>query len=132
MVSSEAPDVGGIGMLTWFSRLDLRPPGERDETLRDGDDASMPPPLELEGPQDDAPSTSQRRRMSRFLDLARLRHASPEERIQALRQYRRSEVQTQEAAPAQDNGERSRRAKLADKLREKFRVRTRAQSPGGS
>lgn len=92
----------------------------------------MPPPVELESAQDDARSTSQRRRVSRFLDLARLRHASPEERIQALRQYRRSEVQTQEAAPAQDNDDRGRRAKLADKLRDKLRVRTKTQSRGGS
>ena len=87
----------------------------------------MPPPLELEGAHDDA-----RSRCSRFLDLARLRHASPEERIQALRQYRRSEVQTQEATTFQDNGDRGRRAKLADKLRDRFRIRTRTQSPGES
>lgn len=116
--------------LTLSSRLDLRPPEERDDS---NDDASMPPPLEIEGVHDDAQSTSQRRRMSRFLDLARLRHASAEERIQALRQYRHSEAQTQESTGSQDGSDRSdrsRRAKLADKLRDKFRIRTRAQSPG--
>ncbi|SPO03427.1 uncharacterized protein DNG_06110 [Cephalotrichum gorgonifer] len=106
-------------------RLDLRPPGERDE-VPDDDDNNMPPPLEFE----EEPSTSQRRRISKLLDLSRLRHASPEERIQALRQYRHS--QAQEAAPptGDDHVDRGRRARLADKLRDKFRIRTRTQSPG--
>ena len=91
----------------------------------------MPPPLELEGLQDDARSTTQRRRMSRFLDLARLRHASPEERIQALRQFRRSETQRQEeSGSSQGSSDGGRRAKLADKLRDKFRVLTRTQTRG--
>lgn len=90
----------------------------------------MPPPLELEGVQDESTSTSQRRRLSRFLDLTRLRHLSPEESIQALRQFRRSEAQARDSSPSQDGSERSRRAKLADKLRGKFRILTRTQSSG--
>ena len=73
-----------IAHLTPPSRLDLRPPEQRDDTA---DDAGMAPPLELDGPHDDARTVAQRMRVSRILDLARLRHASPEERIQALRQY---------------------------------------------
>lgn len=114
-----------IAHLTPPSRLDLRPPEQRDDTA---DDAGMAPPLELDGPHDDARTVAQRMRVSRILDLARLRHASPEERIQALRQYRRSQVQE----AGEDGGDRGRRARVADRLRDRFRVLTRAQSPGGS
>lgn len=111
--------------LTPPSRLDLRPPEQRHSTA---DEAGMAPPLELDGPHDDARTVAQRMRVSRILDLSRLRHASPEERIQALRQYRRSQAQEDGG----DGADRGRRAGVADRLRDRFRVLTRAQSPGGS
>lgn len=124
MVSASG-HLSSITYLTLPSRLDLRPPEQRDDTANE---AGMAPPLELDGPHDDARTVAQRMRVSRILDLARLRHASPEERIQALRQYRHSQVQE----GPEDGGDRGRRARVADKLRDRFRVLTRAQSPGGS
>ncbi|KAF5524890.1 E3 ubiquitin-protein ligase SDIR1 [Colletotrichum aenigma] len=109
-------------------RLDLRPQGENTENPSD----ELPPPLDLDGHESDGSSTTQRRR-TRLFDLNRLRHASAEERIQALRQYR-TQQQGQDVSdePAGANGderqERSRRARMADKLREKFRIRTNPQS----
>jgi hypothetical protein len=68
------------------------------------------------------------RRRTRFFDLSRLRHASPEERIQVLRQMRRDQP-NEAGSISGDSHERSRRAKVADRLRDKFRIRTRQQSP---
>ncbi|KAF6831122.1 E3 ubiquitin-protein ligase [Colletotrichum plurivorum] len=108
-------------------RLDLRPQGEIDNPSEE-----FPPPLELDGHDSDGSSTVQRRR-TRLFDLNRLRHASAEERIQVLRQYRtQHEGQDVPGGPSgaerDDRNERSRRAKLADKLRDKFRIRTGPQS----
>ncbi|KAJ0298910.1 hypothetical protein COL5a_011817 [Colletotrichum fioriniae] len=109
-------------------RLDLRPQGEAENPSDE-----LPPPLELDGHESDGSSTSQRRR-TRLFDLNRLRHASAEERIQALRQYRtQHQVQGEAGSSTVDVGgeernDRSRRARLADKLRDKFRIRTGPQS----
>ncbi|OLN95275.1 E3 ubiquitin-protein ligase [Colletotrichum chlorophyti] len=106
-------------------RLDLNPQGETENS------EELPPPLELDGHESDGSSTTQRRRI-RLFDLNRLRHASAEERIQILRQYR-TQHQGQETldglanAEHEDRNDRSRRAKLAIKLRDKFRIRTRPQ-----
>ncbi|KAM0329128.1 hypothetical protein ACHAQA_004424 [Verticillium albo-atrum] len=111
-------------------RHDLRP--EQDDDERNEADDTLPPPLELDGQDSDSNSTNaqQRRRTSRLLDLNRLRHASVEERMQALRDYRR-EQRGQDAVPeASSENEvdaRGRRAKLADKLRDKFKIRTSPQ-----
>ncbi|CAI4217261.1 unnamed protein product [Parascedosporium putredinis] len=72
-------------------RLDLRPEGQKEDTAR-VDETQMPPPLELDETDDDTVSATQRSRASRFFDLSRLRHASAEERIQALRQFRHSQA----------------------------------------
>jgi hypothetical protein len=88
----------------------------------------MPPPLDTESIDNDEAPEPQSRRTSRLLDLARLRHASAEERLQALRQYRHSRAQDT-STTAEDSVERSRHAKLADRLRVRFRIRTRPQSP---
>ncbi|OHF00408.1 hypothetical protein CORC01_04389 [Colletotrichum orchidophilum] len=108
-------------------RLDLRPPGESENPSDE-----LPPPLELDGHESDGSSTAQRQR-TRLFDLHRLRHASAEERIQALRQYRtQHQVQGETSSTVDVGGEerndRSRRARLADKLRDKFRIRTGPQS----
>ncbi|KZL84839.1 ring finger domain-containing protein [Colletotrichum incanum] len=108
-------------------RLDLRPQGGAENTSDE-----LPPPLELDGHESDGSSTTQRRR-TRLFDLNRLRNASAEERIQALRQYR-TQHQGQGAPPdaadaeRDERNDRSRRARLADKLRDKFRIRTGPQS----
>ncbi|KAL0940716.1 E3 ubiquitin-protein ligase [Colletotrichum truncatum] len=102
-------------------RLDLRPQGDNTENPTE----ELPPPLELDGHETDGSSTTQRR-PGRLFDLNRLRNASAEERIQALRQYRtqqQSQGEAEERSGAEPD-ERSRRAKLADKLRDKFRIRT--------
>lgn len=59
----------------------------------------------------------------------RLRHAPPEERIATLRELAREQSQQVPAAADQDSSEeQSRRAKLADRLRNTFRIRTRTQA----
>ncbi|KAI1135894.1 hypothetical protein F5Y05DRAFT_393765 [Hypoxylon sp. FL0543] len=109
-------------------RLDLRPHEEDEEevgiplhqpdTAGEGSvDNHLAPSPENEG------DGAQRRRRSRLLDWNRLRHASVDERIQALRQYRQSQ---------QGNGsaeDQNRHTRLSDRLREKFHIRTRAHPP---
>ncbi|KXX73428.1 E3 ubiquitin-protein ligase SDIR1 [Madurella mycetomatis] len=135
-------------------RLDLRPHDEQSTSASsDSDDnpLQLPPPLSITEWQDPAaapnPTTTtsnttmmttqqqqQRRRSSRFLDLHRLRNASVEERIEILRRHR-SQQQHQRRESAASGGDETeeqrgrRAARLADRLRERFRVRTRTQSP---
>ncbi|PBP28124.1 ring finger domain protein [Diplocarpon rosae] len=95
-------------------------------------DGEPPPPVPVndgaDNPGEQASShgsAHQRHRVSRLLDLRRLRHAPPEERIEALRQLR---VETQRAGEQNEAGEEpSRRAQRTGRLRDRFRVRTRAQ-----
>ncbi|EJT69373.1 RING-7 protein [Gaeumannomyces tritici R3-111a-1] len=102
-------------------RLDLQP--HNDETSPDG--GQLSPPL---GPDPETTvSPRQTRRSSRLFDLARLRHASVEERIEGLRQYRHESRVA--GGDANEEDERSSTSRLTQRLREKFRVRTRAQSP---
>ncbi|KAM0282560.1 hypothetical protein ACHAQH_002928 [Verticillium albo-atrum] len=116
-------------------RHDLRPEQDEDDERSSADD-TLPPPLELDGQDSDSNSTNapQRRRTSRLLDLNRLRHASVEERMQALRDYRR-EQRAQDAVPEGSSENevdaRGRRAKLADKLRDRFKIRTSPQGGAG-
>ena len=138
------------------SRLDLRPQPEADgegdigdeslTSLRDGDEsASSPDPaststsapaesdVEMTGAHLGANlnvNQNQRRRRSRFLpDWNRLRHASVDERIQALRQYRQSEQQeaadaTAGSSDSPGTNDRTGHTKLTSRLREKFRILT--------
>ncbi|KAI2631931.1 hypothetical protein GGR54DRAFT_581478 [Hypoxylon sp. NC1633] len=116
-------------------RLDLRP---REENEEQGEASTPPAPQpdaagddhvdeQLAPPPDDEADASQRRRRSRLLDWNRLRHASVDERIQALRQYRQSQ-----GAGNASTEDQSRHAKLSDRLREKFHIRTRAHPPSDS
>ncbi|KAK3387677.1 hypothetical protein B0H63DRAFT_163293 [Podospora didyma] len=113
-------------------RLDLRPQGEDTAATGFENLGELAPPLAAEwNEQDDSTAgatPTQRRRASRFLDLHRLRHASVEERIEILRRHR-SQQQPASAGSQPDHEERGRRARLADRLRDKFHIRTRAQSP---
>lgn len=105
------------------SRLDLRPEGEQGEGAgQPGDVTADAPPLGAEGNEVGDGTTSSRRR-SRFLNLARLRHAPVEERLEALRQIRGEQRQADASTSTEE--ESRIRAKLSDRLRERFRVRTR-------
>lgn len=91
----------------------------------------MPPPLSVEGEeaasQEEASGSNHPRgRVARLLDLNRLRHAPPDERIAALRQLR--EQSQREGEAVEDVEESSRRARLTNRLRDTFRIRTRAQN----
>ncbi|KAI1460850.1 hypothetical protein F4805DRAFT_415758 [Annulohypoxylon moriforme] len=117
-------------------RLDLRP-REAEEVEEAGEARDEAPQTDEAGPVDghsahvteDDGDGPQRRRISRFLDWNRLRHASVDERIQALRQYRQSQ---QDAAPSSSSAEdQSQHTRLSDRLREKFHIRTRAHPPSG-
>lgn len=88
----------------------------------------LPPPLEAEGVESENRISQPNRRSSRLLDLHRLRHASVEERIEILRRHRSQQQETTQ--PGGHEAERHHRARLADRLRDKFRIRTRTQSPG--
>lgn len=120
-----------------YSRLDLRPP--EDTEREESDEAAAPPnataPAEstLAPPAEtDQPATSgettHRRRRSRLLDWNRLRHASVDERLQALRQYRQSQ---QGSDPTSGNADDERRhSRLTNRLRERFHARGDSRSSG--
>jgi len=111
------------------SRLDLRPQGEKGTI--DGTDGQpqLAPPLAADwNENDENAGPSRERRRSRLLDFHRLRQASVEERIEILRRHRSQQQQDTSVSNEGDPEERSRRAKLTDRLREKFRIRTRTQS----
>ncbi len=100
-------------------------PTEQSVPVAEG--SELPPPLLVaEGSEPSA--DPHRNRISRFLDLNRLRHAAPDERIAALRELR--EQSQREGAPevVEDTEERSRRVRLAGRLRDTFRIRTRTQN----
>jgi len=109
-----------------YSRHDLRPT-PTEGTVAEGDE--LPPPLSpTEGgaaavaatpAAEDAPH---RRRISRFLDLNRLRTAPADERIAALRNLREQSQRDGDATAEVE--EPSRRARLRDA----FRIRTRQQN----
>ncbi|KAK1245377.1 hypothetical protein MKX08_005006 [Trichoderma sp. CBMAI-0020] len=119
-------------------RLDLRPDaaenGDRPATDRT---STLPPPLALEGEDVEGNHPHHRNRVSRFFDINRLRQATAEEQIEALRQMRSTRQDDAEAHGASGGastghdaeGERGQRAHLSAKLKEKFRIRTRARSP---
>jgi len=122
-------------------RHDLRPTtsqnsGPNDPNSQAAEGSELPPPLAVEGAEngaepalegDGALNNHQRRRISRFLDLNRLRHAPPDERIAALRRFR--EQSQREGESAEDTEEPSRRARLTGHLRDAFRIRTRIENP---
>ncbi|KAK0122144.1 hypothetical protein ONS95_010405 [Cadophora gregata] len=109
-------------------RHDLRPV----TSITSNTDGELPPPLSANEGGDRVSSEGsahQRRRVSRFLDLNRLRHAPPEERIAALRQLREAQRAGQEPVNSEDIAEEpSRRARLTNRLRDTFRIKTRAQN----
>ncbi|RSL49124.1 hypothetical protein CEP51_015543 [Fusarium floridanum] len=112
-------------------RYDLRPgKGHEGQNEATGDTSALPPPLALEGAENDAPLASHRNRLSRIFDINRLREGTVEEQIDALRQMRAetNEAERQQTAEAVDGESRGQSARFATKLKERFRIRTRAQS----
>ncbi|KAK2590086.1 hypothetical protein QQS21_012232 [Conoideocrella luteorostrata] len=113
-------------------RLDLRP-DQTNNNIAFEQNESLAPPLILEGEDGDSTHGPTGNRFSRLFDVNRLRHAPVEERIEALRQMR-AQSRTQDAgvqeSAVQGAGvtDRPQAARLTDKLKDKFRVRTRAQS----
>ncbi|KAI1294026.1 hypothetical protein F5Y03DRAFT_326095 [Xylaria venustula] len=117
-------------------RLDLRPPEDAEGEENEDDaaatqdttattDGHLAPPAETH--QDHTPETTatgeetHRRRRSRLFDWNRLRHASVDERLQALRQYRQSQQASDPASGAADDERRH--SRLTDRLRERFHFR---------
>ncbi|KAI9048136.1 hypothetical protein LZ554_007931 [Drepanopeziza brunnea f. sp. 'monogermtubi'] len=112
-------------------RHDLRPPTSAGPNVEGATnaDGELPPPLSLNegGVNSEGEGTHHRHRVSRLLDLSRLRHAPPDERIAALRQLREETQRTGEST-TEVAEEPSRRARLTRRLRDTFRIRTRAQN----
>ncbi|KAK5629341.1 hypothetical protein RRF57_005056 [Xylaria bambusicola] len=120
-------------------RLDLRPPedieGEEDGASTTQDAAPtanglLAPPADTH--EDNAPESAaageetHRRRRSRLFDWNRLRHASVDERLQALRQYRQSQQASDQASGAADDERRH--SRLTDRLRERLHIRSESRS----
>ncbi|KAK3315307.1 hypothetical protein B0H66DRAFT_340860 [Apodospora peruviana] len=131
-------------------RLDLRPQGSDKQGPPGSSDSEeafsqqLPPPLagdlseqQQQHESNGSSSGGGRRRHSRLLDLQRLRHASVEERIEILRLHRtqsqQHQRQQQQQRGEETEREEGRRARLTDRLRDKFRIRTtqRGHSPPG-
>ncbi|KFA50244.1 hypothetical protein S40293_03316 [Stachybotrys chartarum IBT 40293] len=114
-------------------RMDLRPGrgGSRDDA-HTGTESGLPPPLVFD--DGEGSLTHNRHRFSRFFDVNRLRQAPYEEQMAALRQMRSVHTEQNEGvsrtSTTETDGESRRQgARLAAKLKDKFRIRTRAQTP---
>ncbi|KAH9908092.1 hypothetical protein F4778DRAFT_461952 [Xylariomycetidae sp. FL2044] len=105
-------------------RLDLRPQRSAEGEGSNTESHQEPPPV----PEADIIDVdgAHRRRRSRLLDWNGLRHASVDERIQALRQFRQSQQMVTSAENSPE--EQTRRARLTTRLRERFHVRTQSTS----
>lgn len=115
------------------SRLDLRPGHDRSQDASSNDGrASLPPPLAWENEEHDSAQHPYRNRLSRLFDVNRLRQATVEEQMAALRQLREHRVDReapeQESAPVHEEAaEGHQSTRISDKLKEKFRILTRSQ-----
>ncbi|TVY39723.1 Receptor homology region,transmembrane domain- and RING domain-containing protein [Lachnellula subtilissima] len=117
-------------------RGDAEEPNSSEEAARASTD--LPPPLNLEGTleashhheagESSEDGNHQRHRISRFLDLNRLRHAAPHERIAALRQLREESRTQEQIEQVEVEGQQSRRTRVTGRLRDTFRIRTRTQN----
>jgi hypothetical protein len=107
------------------SRYDLRPPGSDDSAGGSSEDsAELPPPLALEG---DEAINVPRPRSSQALDSSWLRQAPFEEQIEVLRQLREEGHGPSSNDEASSEHHRQGTVRFAARLRDKFRIRTRAQ-----
>ncbi|RCI16378.1 hypothetical protein L249_2454, partial [Ophiocordyceps polyrhachis-furcata BCC 54312] len=106
-------------------RLDLRPGHDSAGNGSPADDGEfLAPPLALEAEDGGGGGVrnSHGNRFSRLLDVNRLRQASVEERMEALRQMRTRNDEDWAA------GRRAQGQSLTEKLKDRFRVRTRPQA----
>jgi len=113
-------------------RVDLRPVATNTSaTSPTADAADLPPPL-TEGDAGEQEASTQRGRAARVLDMAHMRHAPAHERIAALRQLRMEQNQRDISGNPSDvevaGTEQSRGARLTNRLRDVFRIRTRPEA----
>ncbi|KAI6778769.1 Receptory region [Emericellopsis cladophorae] len=113
-------------------RLDLRPGQNNSNGVSPAGEQALPPPLTWEFDEHDSVPDSYRHRLSRLFDVNRLRQASVEEQMEMLRQLRevriaRESPETGDVQPSEAE-ERQQGARFASRLRERFRISTRAQS----
>ncbi|KAG9257457.1 uncharacterized protein F5Z01DRAFT_671055 [Emericellopsis atlantica] len=117
-------------------RLDLRPGHNCSVGYSPTGEQVLPPPLTWELDEHETVPDSYRHRLSRLFDVNRLRQASVEEQMEMLRQLR--EVRIAREAPEagyvqpSEAEERQQGARFAGRLRERFRIATRAQSANAS
>lgn len=94
----------------------------------------LPPPLGFELGEHDGVQASSRNRFSRIFDINRLRQASVEEQMEALRQLREDRIGREDEGreaegPLQSEEEECHQgARFADKLKDRFRILTKSQS----
>ncbi|KAK7921115.1 Receptor-likey region transmembrane domain-containing protein 1 [Apiospora marii] len=105
-------------------RLDLRPQSTQDEENGVGEPGELSVQRSHGESESNEGDAGHRRRRSRLLDWNMLRHASVDERIRALRQFREQHGPSESVASEDRAGHN-----LADRLRDKFHIRTRAQPP---
>ena len=126
------------------SRIDLNPPKAEENGEQEGEHAEHP----QETPEEPAtpaetPARHSHSRLTNYLNARRMRNATVEERLAALRHVR--EASQDEQPPTDDASTQRSRNRLSTRLRDKFRVRTSAHglepptaspsenpSPGGS
>lgn len=106
------------------SRLDLRPQSAQDGDNGEGEQGDLAAQLSHGDGESNDGEAGHRRRRSRLLDWNMLRHASVDERIRALRQFREQRGASENTASEDRAGHN-----LADRLRDKFHIRTRTQPP---
>lgn len=82
----------------------------------------------MEALADNGAQNRHSRRLTNYLNARRMRNASVEERLAALRQVREA---NQGDVADEDGGARSSRGRLTRRLRERFRIRTRAHGVEG-
>ncbi|KAK8039201.1 ring finger domain protein [Apiospora rasikravindrae] len=105
-------------------RLDLRPQSTQEGDNVEGEQGELSSQRSHgEGENNDG-EIGHRRRRSRLLDWNMLRHASVDERIRALRQFREQHGPSENVVSEDRAGHN-----LADRLRDKFHIRTRTQPP---
>ena len=115
------------------SRIDLNPAKEGENADHpDGENAEHAEETAADGTAADSSQGRHGHRLTGYLNARRMHHASVEERLAALRRVREANQDH-----ATDETSRPSRNRLATRLRERFRIRTRAHgventSPGES
>lgn len=113
-----------ISLLTSASRIDLNPSKEEGQDAQETENHADPqePAAEPEAAQHRQP-----RRLTGYLqstlNARRMRDATVEERLEALRNVR--EEAHRESVEGNEEAEERRRTRLSTRLRDRFRIRTR-------